>query len=337
MRNALKFGSFALVMLLVLALLVLVLGQIRLDHRTEYHAEFAEVSGLAEGDVVRLAGVDVGRVHAVELHGRNVAVEFDVARGVAVTSDARLQVRYANLLGDRYLELANGDRLDEVMPVGGTFPLTQTEAALDIDSLLGGLAPLARSLEPDQIDRLTGELIRVLQGQGGTITSILHEIAVLTSTLADRDALIGSVITNLGTVLGTIGDDSDAFTRVIDHLQQLVAAVAERNTPIADAIVHVDSASATLTDLLVADRPAIAADIAQTNRAATLLDDGSAQVEAVLSALPEAYQRLTRLGAYGSFFNFYLCAVTVKVDGPGGAPIVTKLVQQKQGRCVTPQ
>ncbi|MFD6451177.1 MULTISPECIES: MCE family protein [unclassified Nocardia] len=337
MKNAVKFGSFTLVMVMVLGLLVLVLGRIRLDSRIDYRAEFADVSGLAEGDVVRVAGVDVGRVGAVDLRGRDVDVVFDIARDIRVTSDARLTVRYSNLLGDRYLELVNGDHLDEPMQEGGTFPFAQTNPALDIDSLLGGLAPLTRSLEPEQIDRLTGELIRVLQGQGGTITGILQEIAILTSTLADRDALIGSVITNLGAVLGTVGNDSGALSRVIDHMQQLVSALAERGTPIADALVQVESASTTLADLLIADRQPIRDDIAQANRTATLLDDGSAQIEAVLTALPEAYQRLTRLGAYGSFFNFYLCAVTLKIDGPAGAPIVTKLVQQKQGRCVTPQ
>ncbi|MFD5179317.1 MCE family protein [Nocardia sp. NPDC058379] len=337
MRNALKFGGFALTMIMVLGLLVLVLGRIRLDGRTDYRAEFADVSGLTEGDVVRIAGVDVGRVGEVELRGRNVDIVFDVARDIRVTRDARLKVRYANLLGDRYLELVNGDQVGDPMPAGATISSAHTAPALDIDSLLGGLAPLTRSLDPDQIDRLTGELLRVLQGQGGTITGVLQEIAVLTSSLADRDALIGSVITNLGAVLATVGDDSGALSRVIDHLQQLVSALAEKGTPVADALAHVESASTTLTELLVADRQSLRDSIAQTNRAATLLDDGRAQVEAVLTALPDAYQRLTRLGAYGSFFNFYLCAVTLKIDGPAGAPIVTKLVQQKQGRCVTPQ
>ncbi|MFI9408687.1 MCE family protein [Nocardia gamkensis] len=337
MKNAFKFGAFALVMVMLLTVLALVLGQLRLDSRTGYQAEFTDVSGLQDGDIVRLAGVDVGRVGEVELDGRTVHIDFDVADNIRVTSDAQLQVRYANLLGDRYLEIKNGNRIDDPMPADGTFSFDQTKPALDIDALVGGLAPLTRSLEPEQVDRLTSELIRVVQGQGGTIAGVLQEVAVLTSKLADRDQLIGAVITNLGSVLRTVGDNSDAFSRVIDHLQRLVSTLAERSVPISDALVHIDSAAASVSDLLIADRPAIQADIAELNRTATLLDDGSAQIESVLTRLPDTYARLSRLGSYGSFFNFYLCTVTVKIDGPGGAPIITKLVQQEQGRCVTPK
>lgn len=337
MKTAIKFGLFGTAMLVVLVLLVLVLGQIRLDSRTGYQADFADASGIKAGQVVRIAGVDVGRVSAVDVAGREAHVKFDVVDNVRITPDATLQVRYQNLLGDRYLEITNGADIADPMAEGDTFPVEQTRPALDIDALLGGLAPLTRSLEPAQVDRLSGELLQVLQGQGGTVTGLLQQVAALTSQLADRDALIGAVITNLGTVLQTVGDESGALSSIIDQLQQLVTRLSEQGAPISEALVSINGGSATLADLLLDDRPAIAGDIAELNRAATVLDDGSAQVEAVLTQLPEAYQRLSRLGSYGSFFNFYLCAVTIEVDGPGGAPIIAKLVQQQQGRCVTPQ
>ncbi|MCS4257867.1 phospholipid/cholesterol/gamma-HCH transport system substrate-binding protein [Rhodococcus erythropolis] len=336
-KAAIKFGVFGIAMLFVLVLLILVLGQLRLDSRTAYHADFADVSGLTAGQVVRISGVDVGRVQEVDLDGRTARVTFDVVDNIRLTPDAMLQVRYQNLLGDRYLEVTNGADIADPMPADATYPSAQTASALDVDALLGGLAPLTRSLDPAQIDRLSGELLQVLQGQGGTVTGILQQVAALTSHLADRDALIGAVITNLGTVLQTVGDDSGALSSIIDQLQGLVTRLSEQSAPISDALVSVNAGSAALADLLLDDRPAISGDIAQLNRTATVLDDGSAQIEAVLTELPQAYRQLSRLGSYGSFFNFYLCAVTLEVDGPGGAPIIAKLVQQQQGRCVTPQ
>jgi phospholipid/cholesterol/gamma-HCH transport system substrate-binding protein len=332
-----KYFVFVVSMLLVLSLLILVLGKIQLESQQRYAAEFDVVSGLKSGEVVRLAGVDVGRVRSVDVDGRAARVEFDVNSAIRLTDDATLQVRYENLLGDRYLNVTNGKHSATPLPAGGTIGAANTAPALDLDALLGGLAPLSRSLQPEQVNRLSGELLSVLQGQGGTITGILQQIAALTSSLADRDALIGSTVTNLNTVLATVSDDSERFSTVLDQLQHLTTGLAEQKTPITDALEHIDQGAATVTDLLTDDRPAIQNDIAQLNRTATVLDDGSAQIEAVLSELPKAYQRLSRLGAYGSFFNFYLCAVTVKVDGPGGDPIITKLVQQKTGRCVTPQ
>ena len=44
---------------------------------------------------------------------------------------------------------------------------------LDIDALIGGFRPLFRALDPDQVNALSGELLRVFQGQGGTVASVL--------------------------------------------------------------------------------------------------------------------------------------------------------------------
>ena len=55
-------------------------------------------------------------------------------------------------------------------------------------------------------------LVETLQGQGGTLESVFASTGSLTSTLADRDQLIGQVIDNLNTVLGTIADKGDQFS-----------------------------------------------------------------------------------------------------------------------------
>ena len=70
---------------------------------------------------------------------------------------------------------------------------------------------------------MSGELLRVFQGQGGTISSVLSQTSALTTTLAGRDQLIGEVITNLNTVLGTFAARDDQFSEGLDKLSQLVA------------------------------------------------------------------------------------------------------------------
>ena len=70
--------------------------------------------------------------------------------------------------------------------------------------------------------RLSGQLIAAFQGQGATISSFLTQTAALTNTLADRDQLIGQVIDNLNTVLGSLGDQSDQFDKAVDSLSELV-------------------------------------------------------------------------------------------------------------------
>ena len=90
--------------------------------------------------------------------------------------------------------------------------------------LIGGFRPLFRALDPDQVNALSGELLRVFQGQGGTISSVLAQTSALTTTLAGRDQLIGEVIKNLNTVLGTFAKRDDQFAEGLDKLSELARA-----------------------------------------------------------------------------------------------------------------
>ena len=58
--TAVKFAAFAAVMLMILLALVVVFGQMRFGPTNVYTARFTSASGLRPGEVVRIAGVDVG-------------------------------------------------------------------------------------------------------------------------------------------------------------------------------------------------------------------------------------------------------------------------------------
>ncbi|MGV7552370.1 MCE family protein, partial [Mycobacterium kansasii] len=83
-----------------------------------------------------------------------------------------------------------------------------------------------------QVNALSGQLIAAFQGEGATISSFLTQTAALTNTLADRDRLIGQVITNLNVVLGSLGDQSGQFAKAVDSLSELVAGLEARKQDI---------------------------------------------------------------------------------------------------------
>ena len=112
-RTAAKFGVFAVVMAVLTGCLFLVFGEYRSGSTSDYSAVFTDASSLETGDSVRVAGVRVGTVDAVTLRSDNtVAVSFDADDDVVLTTGTRAAVRYLNLVGDRYLELARRSRID---------------------------------------------------------------------------------------------------------------------------------------------------------------------------------------------------------------------------------
>ncbi|MEC3955357.1 MCE family protein [Nocardia sp. CDC153] len=330
-----KLGLFTLVMVLVLAMLGVIFSQMRFARETGYHAVFTSSSGMLPGSKVRIAGVPVGSVSRVYVGKDKLAhVDFDVDRKYKLYTSTQATIRYENLVGDRYLELLEGPGTTQTLGKNGTIPVQQTKPALDLDMLLGGFKPLLRGLDPTQVNDLTNALLQVFQGQGGTLVALLNSSGSFGKTLADKDALIGSVIDNLKTVLSTIDDRNQAFGTTLDELQRLVSGLAADKDPIGDAIPRISGATGDLTDLLRTARPDLKSTFDQLGRTAGLLDDNTDELQWIIENLPDAYKKLVRIGSYGSFLNIYACPTDLIVDGPDGKPMHVKLPGgQTTGRC----
>ena len=338
--TALRLGIFWLVLLLFTVVIIVVFGQLRFDRTTQYSAVFSNVSQLRSGQFVRAAGVEVGKVAKVTLidGDRRVLVDFTVRSSLTMDEATTASIRYLNLIGDRYLELKRGDSGRRLAP-GATIPLEHTQPALDLDALLGGFRPLFRTLDADKVNRIAQSIITVFQGQGATINDILDQTASLTATLANRDQAIGEVITNLNTVLATTVKHQQDFDRTVDKLDVLISGLKNRADPLAAAVAHISDAAGTLADLLSEDRPVLHSTFGYLDDIQQSFIHDMATFDDVMSKLPGAYRIIGRAGGtYGDFFNFYLCDISLKVNGlqPGGPVRTIKLFGQRTGRC-TPQ
>jgi phospholipid/cholesterol/gamma-HCH transport system substrate-binding protein len=329
-----RFGVFAVVCLLGIFALLAIFQQLRFQQENVYKAQFSNITGLKRGDFVRIAGVEVGKVTEITLlPDTTLSVEFGTDSSVVLTGGSRAAIRYDNLIGDRYLGLEEGVGGTDVLRPGATIPLDRTEPALDLDALIGGFRPLFRALNPEQVNALSGQLIAAFEGQGANISSFLAQTAAVTNTLADRDQLIGQVINNLNTVLGSLGDQSQQFDKAVTSLSELVDGLAARKTDISAGLAHVNEASGTIADLLSEARPPLKEVVAENDRASGIVVADHTYFDNLLNTLPDKYRALDRFGMYGDFFSFYLCDAVLKFNGKGGQPVFVKVAGQDTGRC----
>ncbi len=314
--------------------LIAIFAQLRFQEESTYHASFSAVTGLENGNFVRIAGVEVGKVKHIAIQDDSTAlVEFSADDSVILTEGSRAVIRYDNLIGGRYLSLEDGAGGTRKLVPGDTIPMTQTAPALDLDALIGGFRPLFRALEPDQVNALAGQLISAFEGQGPTIGSILTQTAALTNTLADRDELIGQVVVNLNTVLGSLGDHTDKFDKAVESLSELVHGLEKRKQDISTGIAHANEGARSIAGLLAEAREPLKKVVTETDRTAgTVLADHE-YFDNLLTTLPDAYRVLGRQAIYGDFFSFYMCEVVLKLNGKGGQPVYVKVASQSTGRC----
>jgi phospholipid/cholesterol/gamma-HCH transport system substrate-binding protein len=332
-----KFAVFTVLMSVLTVFLFFTFGQYRTGSTNGYSAVFSDASQLKSGDSVRVSGIRVGTVTDVALQpDLKVLVDFDADRDIMLTSGTRAEIRYLNLTGDRFLNLADAPGSTRLMPPGSQIPEQRTAPALDLDLLLSGLKPVVQGLNPQDVNTLTSSLVQVFQGQGGTLNSLLTKTSSFTSTLADDDQTVQTLIDNLNTVLRTISKDGDKFAGAIDGLEKLITGLSRDRDPIATAISSLDNGTASLADLLTQARPPLAATVDQLNRLAPLLDDGKGYLDGALQRAPGNYRKLARIGAYGSFVQYYICELSFKVTDLQGRASIFPFVKQDNGRCAEP-
>ena len=329
-----KFAVFATAMLVLTGALFLIFGQYRTGTTNHYSATFTDASRLKAGQTVRFAGVRVGTVNKVDLRpDKTVEVSFDVDRALALTGGTHANIRYLNLVGDRFLELVDGAGPATLLPPGSHIPAGNTAPALDLDLLLGGLKPVIQGLNPQDVNALSASLIEILQGQGDTVESLLQRTSTFSNALADKSATIQALVDNLRTTLGTLAGEGAQFSDGIDRLQRLVSALAADREPIGTAIDSLDPGTASLTDLLGSARPALAGTIDQLNRLAPNLDAKKDRIDTALQKAPENFRKLIRIGSYGSFVNYYICSISVRVSDLQDRTAEFPAFRQEGGRC----
>jgi len=329
-----RVAVFLTVCTLGIVAIIAIFGQLRFQPEQTYNAVFSTVSGLKDGNFVRIAGVEVGKVRNISIRDdTTVNVEFTTDKSVVLTEGTRAVIKYQNVVGDRFLALEEGPGGVKPLQPGQAIPLERTQPALDLDALIGGFRPLLRALDPDQANALTGQLIAVFQGQGPTISAFLAQTASATSTLADRDQLIGDVINNLNVLLGSLGDESTQLDSAVDSIAQLVKALADRKEDVRNGVAYIDAAAGSIEDLLSQARPPLQNTVHHLDRVAGTVVADHEYVEHLLDGLPDKYRLLNRQGLYGDFFSFYICDLVLKLNGKGGQPVYVKLAGQSTGRC----
>lgn len=322
---AIKLIIFALVTTVAAALLGVVISNRTFGPTRTYHAVFSDVTDLLTGNDVRMAGVRVGTVKSIKVvpvkqaNGQTVdeaEVGFDVDKDVPVTTTTHVDIHYLNLVGQRYLALVETAGSGSTQDPNTVIDASRTAPAVDLTALFNGFKPLFQALTPADVNSFALEIIKTLQGEGGTVQSLLAQTASLTKTVANRDAVIGQVVDNLLTVLGTVEKRNAGLSETIVQLQRLVTGLAGDRGTISASLSHIDNLASSSTKFIAGIRPYLPGDLSSLAKLAHNLNtskdaNGQNTFAGILQREPAKLNRIIRTASYGGYFNFWLCQLNV--------------------------
>ncbi len=309
----LKFIAFSLACLGFSGWLVITLGQISFEDRTNYAGEFRDAQGLLVNDAVKISGVTVGRVAAIDvLPGGTAEVEFSLNDGIELPRDSDLTVRWRNLIGLRFLYIEPGPEGEPVDP-GFTFPTAQTRGPADLSSLLNRLTPLIDSLDPRLQNQVIQSLSEALVGREQEVRSLLAEGAELTSTIASRDTEIRSLLSNSATILDAYASREQQLRDLLDSFSEVAATVSERNDVLDEAIIELADGQRELRRFVDTNRDDITGTVDALEDLTNALSTDREGLEQTLATLPRGIVGYHLISRIGQWFN--VRGVGVSSDG----------------------
>ena len=278
---------------------------------TTYRAAFVEVSGLRVGDDVRIAGVKVGGVAKIEIEGDQAVVTFSVSQDHPLTETTGLVLRYQNLIGQRYLAVVPGEADAATLADDALIPLDRTSPGFDLTALLNGFRPLFDVLQPADINALSESVIKVLQGEGGTVSQLLQETTELTNYLADRDELFHQVAMNLTPVLEEISGNGDQLQSTVHRLARLTTGLARQRHTTGRSIDRLSELVGRTNALVTEIRTPLRRDIAALRKVARMYAANNPRYAESFAHFGSVLETLGRTTSYRSAINQLMCEITL--------------------------
>jgi phospholipid/cholesterol/gamma-HCH transport system substrate-binding protein len=203
-------------------------------------ALFKETGLLVPNADVRISGVNVGKVAAVQNRGIYSFVTMDIDHQFApIPKDTRAIVRQKTLLGEAYVELSTGNGAGPKFPDGATIPSSQIADTQPLDRVLASFdKPTQQNLQA-----LLNGTYTALAGRGqdlndalGNLDPAVTELAAVVGVLNQQQGNLQSVIKNTATILTTLGDRSADVQSLVNAGDQVLSATAARDVQLTATI-----------------------------------------------------------------------------------------------------
>jgi phospholipid/cholesterol/gamma-HCH transport system substrate-binding protein len=285
-----------------------------------YYADFTDVAGLQSGDTVRIAGVEVGKVGGVSVHGQDARVAFSLDTSQHLTTTTQATIHFANLLGERYLAILPGPAGGRPLRPGGVIPVSRTTPALDLTAVFDGFQPLFAALSPAEVNQLSASIIAVFQGESAATSSIISSTSTITNNLADRQNIINALLTSASNLLNTVGAHDADLGNLIGNFDLLVQGLAAGKTEFGGAISNVNTLTNLAAHYFGVSQPQLNQDVQGLATATQSLVANQSKIASLLQGAPGLFTTLAKVQSSGNWIQAYVCNLTVNLVGSNGGP-----------------
>ncbi|MEO6470224.1 MAG: MCE family protein [Aeromicrobium sp.] len=278
-----------------------------------YYANFSELGGLKSGQEVRIAGVSVGNVKAIELQGDHVRLKFVLDKGTEFGTETGAAIRVKTLLGADYMALIPEG--PGQLPKGATIPVSRTTAPYTIVDAFSTLSETTDKIDVPQLSEALDSLSDLSENTPKDFQGALKGVSNLSRNLAARDEQINTLLVSLKKVTGVLNSRNSELTTLFKDSDTLFNAIAARRQSIHNLLVSTESLSNELRKLIKDSRADLKPALAQLKKVTDMLRSNEASLDEGLRTYAPFTRVFANATGSGPWFDTYVDLV------PGNDPL----------------
>ncbi len=280
-----------------------------------YSAAFSEAGGLREGDDVRIAGVKVGEVDAVELDDGHVRVDFRVTEPATFGRETGASVRIKTVLGAKFLSLE--PRGEGQLDPGSEIPLERTVSAYDVVEAFSDLAVTNERIDTEQLATAMDTLATEFRDTPEEVRSALDGLSRLSRTISSRDDQLRELLASSHEVTGVLAAREAELSKLIQESNLLLAELERRREDISRLLDSTAAVAEQITLLVQENRAELRPALEKLQSVLAVLQTNKADLERAIQLMAPFTRVYASTLGNGPWFDTY---VQNMVPVPGVVP-----------------
>ena len=298
-----RIGAISIVVALVLMAAALNLQKFPGMRGTGYSAQFSDASGLHKGNMVQIAGVDVGRVSKVELKGSYVVAHFDIDNGVEFGDESTAQIEVLNLLGEKFIDLhPKGERNAEG---GSTIPLARTDSSYDIVKVFGELSDTTERIKIPQLQEALSTVADTMDRTSEEAGAVFDGLSRVSRTIASRDEQLQQLLGRARSVTRLLAERKGDLVAVIKDGNQILAELRARREAIHTLLLNTGRLARELGGLVDDNQKQIGPMLEDLERVTDILVRRKDQLQRAVHAFGPYTRILSNIIGTGPWFDAF--------------------------------
>jgi phospholipid/cholesterol/gamma-HCH transport system substrate-binding protein len=315
-RNPVPIGIAGLVVIAVLLVLAFNASNLPLiGGGTTYSAAFSEAGGIKDGDDVRIAGVKVGEVTAVDLEDQHVRVDFKITDDVGFGPLTSASVRMKTILGQKYLALAPAGAGQ--LEAGAEIPLDRTTSSYDVINAFQDLTTTTERIDTKQLAESLDVIATEFKDTPESVRGSLDGLSRLSRTVASRDEQLSRLLARANSVTGLVASRGDQLERLLKDADLLMVELAKRRDDIRTLFTNTSALSQQLTGIVRDNRAQLTPALKELDATLDLLRKHDADLQRTIQLMGPFTRVYANTLGTGRWFDTWVSNLVVPVGVPG--------------------